>query len=287
MPKKTLVRIEEGATATSVAYGSAALLDAGLAEWVGAGSAAEEGLDCGGRLSVRVARRLEQLRQQLEAAAEQVARISDELRRWRRQRDRANTQLYDKTKMLRGFCRGIFEGDQGDEFLGLRGTLPREPKELHAACGSMARRLADAEWPMPDFEVAGLAIDRERVVRSLVKAYGQLGEALASIKDGETREALAKVAKKRAVLAHNSFLDKSTRYLEAALELAGLEDVAATVRPGIGRRGRSLHQLAGLPEERQMLPATTSEPPVARLLPDTELAAGEEASPAEEPDDDA
>ena len=52
MPRKTLVRIEEGLTTTSVAYGYAALLDAGLEEQLGPASPAEEGLDCGGRLAV-------------------------------------------------------------------------------------------------------------------------------------------------------------------------------------------------------------------------------------------
>ena len=56
MPKKTLVKIEEGMTTTSVAYGCAALLDAGLQEQLGPGSPAEEGLDCGGRLAVLVKR---------------------------------------------------------------------------------------------------------------------------------------------------------------------------------------------------------------------------------------
>ncbi len=48
------------------------------------------------------------------------------------------------------FGGGVFDGDEGDTFLGLHGTLPRQPKELYAAIGPIVRRIADVEWPMPE-----------------------------------------------------------------------------------------------------------------------------------------
>ncbi|MEM7353376.1 MAG: hypothetical protein AAF657_21450 [Acidobacteriota bacterium] len=238
MPKKTLARIEEGLTATSAAYSCAALIDAGLEEHLGGTSTAEDGLDCGGRLAVRIAQRMEVLRQQLEVASETLERIGDELRLWRQKRDAANDRLYDAAKALRQFCRGAWEGGEGDRFLGLRGSLPREPKELHAAFGPVVRRLADAEWSIPEATVAGIAIDRGRMVATLSDAHRELGQALAAVKTGETQETIAKAAWQRAAAAHNTFLDKSCRFLESALELAGLDDLAATVRPGLSRPGR-------------------------------------------------
>ena len=270
MAKKALARIDEGDTAASVAYGCAALLDAGLAEQLGPASAAEEGLDCGGRLAVRSAQRLQLLKHNLEVCQEALARIRDELHGWRRQRQRLSATLYDNVKTLRGLLRGVCPDDEGDTFLGLHGTLPRQPKELHAASGPVVRRLADVEWPMPEHP-NWFKVDRGEVVRSLIEAYDELGRVLAAIKEGETREAVAQAAKMRAAEAHKNFLDKSARFLEAALELAGLDDLAVTVRPNVGRRGRprkkELPAATGLPAEGKTLPAATSDVLVARLTP--------------------
>ncbi len=273
MPKKTLARIDEGVTAASVAYGCAALLDAGLEEQLGPATAEEEGLGCGGSLAVRIARRLQYLKHHLEVCQEGLERIRDELRPWRGRRDETKDVLYDRAKNLRKSCRAAFGAGEGDAFLGLHGSLPREPKELHAAFGPVVGRLADARWPMPKFRMEGWKIKRDKLVRQLSDAHRELGSALAAIQEGETREAVAKAAKKRAKTAHDAFLDKSTRYLVAAMELGGLEDLAATVRPGAGKPGRPRKELAGAPSslpgggaalppapERARLPAAEAAP---------------------------
>ncbi len=260
MAKKALATIDEGDTAASVAVGCAALLDAGLAEQLGPATPEEEGLDCGGRLAVRSARRLQALKHNLEMCQEALARIQDELHGWRRRRRRVNEELYDQAKGLRDLCRGVFDDDEGDTFLGLHGTLPRQPKELHAAFGPVVRRIADVEWPLPEHP-RWLKVDRDKLVRSLIENYDELGRILAAIKDGEAREAVAQAAKKRATEAHTLFLGKSARFLEAALELAGLDDLALTVRPNVGRRGRptkkALAAATVLPVEGKALPAAT------------------------------
>ncbi len=268
MPKKTLARIDEGVTAASVAYGCAALLDAGLEEQLGPATAEEEGLGCGGSLAVRIARRLQYLKHHLEACQEGLERIRDELRPWRGRREEAHEGLYDLAKKLRGFCRGVFHKVEGDAFLGLHGSLPREPKELHAAFGPLVRRLGDTEWPLPEKQVVkGVLLKRDKLVQQVSDAHRELGRTLAVIQEGETREAVAKAAKKRAKAAHDVFLDKSCRYLEAAMELGGLEDLAAAVRPGVGRRGRPAKAAlaaagGGLPGAGAALPAA---PDRARL----------------------
>ena len=287
MAKKALARIDEGDTAASVALGCAALLDAGLAEQLGPATAEEEGLDCGGRLAVRSARRLQALKHNLEICQEALARIRDELRGWRRRRKQANDRLYDRAKGLRDLCRGVFDGDEGDTFLGLHGTLPRQPKELHAAFGPVVRRIADVEWPLPEHP-GWVKVDRDELVRSLLETHDELGRVLAAIKEGETREAVAQAAKTRAAEAHKLFLGKSARFLEAALELAGLDDLAVTVRPNVGRRGRppkkELAAAADLPGEGRALPAAIDGAPVAQLTsgeaPENAADAGPASAPA-------
>ncbi len=245
MAKKALVRIDQGDTAAAVALGCAALLDAGLAEQLGPPAAEEEGLDCGGRLAVRSARRLQGLKARLEVCREALARIRDQLRPWRRRRERATEELYEVAKRLRQFCRGVFEDGTGDAFLGLHGRLPREPKELHAAFGPVVGRLADGEWPLPEQRLGDFKIKRDEMVRSVVQHHDDLGEALSAIKEGETREAVAQAAKNRAAEAHKCFLAKSSRFLETALDLAGLDDLAAAVRPGVARSVWSMPPVSG------------------------------------------
>ncbi len=266
--KKTLAKLEQGDVTRSVAYGCAAVLDRGLEEQLGTGSEEADGLGGAGRLVVGAARRLQAYKHELEAAREALARIEDELRRWRRRREPARQELYDRAKQLRDFCRGVFDGDEGDLFLGLHGILPREPKALHAATGSLVRRLADDGWPMPDVALAGFDLDRERAAESLIEAHGELGHALAAIQQGEIQEAMARAAKKRAANVYNEFLGKSSRFLVAALELAGLDDLAAILRPrGRGGRPPKSRQLAAgaLPAAGKALPAADKALPAGTL----------------------
>lgn len=287
MPKKALVRIEEGATVTSAATDYAELLDAGLEQQLGPASAEEEGLGSGGQLAVRTGRRLAFLRHNLEVTTEALERIQDELCRWRSKRQKAHDELYDHAKDLRKYFRALAEDGEGDVFLGMRGHLPREPKELHAKLGPVTRRLADDRWAAPEFRLKGFKFNRQETAEYVVDTHREVGEALAAIKQGTNRETVAKLARKRAAIAHADFLGKSSRFLAAALELAGLEELAATVRPGAGRRGRPLkNQLAesaALPAEPAVLPpAATAQ--LAAAAP-AEIAETASATPPDEPED--
>jgi hypothetical protein len=126
--KKDLMRIEQSAAVSSAAFGCAGLLDAGLEEVLGPATTEEQRLPNGGGLAMRIGLRLAFLRQSYEAAKEALARVEDELRRERRRRDRAFNELYPLAKNFRKTCRGLYGKDEGDEFLGLRGDLPRTPK---------------------------------------------------------------------------------------------------------------------------------------------------------------
>jgi hypothetical protein len=240
MAKKELVRIEEGARTVTAAFACAELLDAGLEKQLGPATAEEAALPNGGGLALRAGRRLAHLRHSFETAREVLARVRDDNRRWRRRRDRAFAEVYDLVKTARRFCRAFYGKARADEFLGLRGALPREAGELHQKAGPVHGRLADAEWPMPTQEVdlKGINVDRHKLAASLKQRAEELGTALDALDAGETREAIALAVKERAKVAFKTFQAKSARFLEAGLELAGLDDLVATVRPGVGRRGR-------------------------------------------------
>lgn len=236
--KKDLMRIEQSATVSSAAFGCAELLDAGLEEVLGAATDDEQKLANGGGLAIRIGRRLAFLRQNYEVAKEALARVEDQLRRERRRRDHAFDELYPLAKDVRKALHGFYGKDEGDEFLGLHGSLPRTPKELHNAFASVIGRLVDDQWTMPQRLTKSLTADRKGLANEFKKAHGRLGLALGAIEEGETREAVLKVARKRAKTLFEDFTAKSARFLEAGLDLAGLDDLVAVVRPGVGRRGR-------------------------------------------------
>ncbi len=240
MAKKELVRIEEGTRTASAALACAELLDAGLNQQLGPATAEEAALQSGGGLALRIARRLAHLRHAFQSSREMLERVRDENRRWRRRRDRTFEALYDLVKRARGFCRNFYGKARADEFLGLRGQLPREPGELHLAAGPILHRLEDGEWPMPrrQVELKGFTVERQELAEDFADRYCELGTALDALDAGETREAIALAVKERAKEAFKTFQAKSARFLEAGLELAGLDDLVATVRPGVGRRGR-------------------------------------------------
>jgi len=238
--KKELMRIEQSAAVGSAAFGCAGLLDAGLEEVLGPATTEEQTLLNGGGLAMRIGRRLAFLRQSYEAAKEALARVEDELRRERRRRDRAFDELYPLARNFRKTCSGLYGKAEGDEFLGLHGDLPRTPKELHDALAPAIGRLADDEWPTPRRTTRSLTADRKGLVNEFAKVHGRLGRALGVIAERETREAVLKAATRRAKKAVDDFTGKSARFLEAGLDLAGLDDLVGIVRPGVGRRGRPL-----------------------------------------------
>ncbi len=240
MAKKELVRLEEGARTTTAAFACAELLDAALLEQLGPATADEAALASGGGMALRIGRRLATLSQRFQAARELLERVRDENRRWRRRRDRAFDRLYDLVKAARGLCREHYGKRQADEFLGLRGALPRVPRDLHHAAGPVRNRLLDDEWPQPRRRsaIAGLTVDRRELGKDFANRYRELGTALDALEAGDAREVIALAAKERAKEAFKTFEVTSVRFLEAGLELAGLDDLAAILRPGVGRMGR-------------------------------------------------
>ena len=108
---------------------------------------------------------------------------------------------------------------------------------------------------------ARVTADRQGLVDQFAKVHGRLGHALGVIEEGETREAVLKVAGRRAKKAFEDFTAKSARFLEAGLDLAGLDDLVGIVRPGVGRRGRP----AGKTQIDPRVPMATADGPEKSL----------------------
>jgi hypothetical protein len=88
-----------------------------------------------------------------------------------------------------------------------------------------------------DFEPRGVA-------RDLTELRDALGDALDALAALDAQLTVAKAARQRATKAFDVFFGKGARFLESGLDLAGLEELAAQVRPGVGRRGRPRSAIA-------------------------------------------
>lgn len=232
MGKLALKNINKAMTTEAAAEAFADLLERGLARTLG-------GDVTGTAVSARlIAYRLGELRGAIEAANEALERIHDMMSRHRRRRDEACEKLYNYVRDVRKLSRSFFGRARGDDFLGLHGPKPRDPEKLHLDAGRVLTSLADATWPVPEVLSDGAKMTPEKVAKRIAALHKKLGEENKALTAGETQEALAQAAHTRAERAFDVFHGRGGRYLEAALNLAGLDDLAAQVRPGVGRIGR-------------------------------------------------
>jgi hypothetical protein len=220
----------ETATAAST---FADLLDRALARELGV-----SGEITVGEAARRIAARLGMLREAMQATAAVVSRAEDLMRGHRQARDQAAPELYSYLTQIRQFVRGFFGLRAGDAFLGLHGPTPEDPRELHDLAGEIIDRTADPKWPRPEASTRAVDFEPQGVARDLTERRDALGDALDALDALDAQLTVAKAARQRATKAFDTFFGRGARFLESGLDLAGLEELAAQVRPGVGRRGR-------------------------------------------------
>ncbi len=191
-----------------------------------------------GEAARRIAARLGVLRAAMAAAATAESRAEDLMRVYRGARDEAAPELYRYLTRIRQFARGFFGRKAGDAFLGLHGPTPEDPQELYDLAAEIIDRTADPAWPRPAATTRSVDFDPQGVARDLTERRDALGDALDALDATASQLAVAKAARNRATQAFDAFHGKGGRFLESGLELAGLDELVAQVRPGVGRRGR-------------------------------------------------
>ncbi len=237
MAKLVRQRMKQSSKTATAASAYADLLERALASALGS-----DGPLTIGEAARRIAARLETLHAAMETAAAAEGRLEDLMRGYRRQRDAAAPKVYAYLTRIRQCLRAVFGTQPGDEFLGIHGPTPEDPQELHDLAGDVIARTADPRWPTPEENTLAVDFKPPVVAKELKQLRDPLGAALDAIDDGGIRLTVATAARKQATAAFDFFYGKSARYLEAGLELAGLDDLVAQVRPGVGRRGRPAKQ---------------------------------------------
>lgn len=231
MSKMLMRRLNDAAKTSTAARSFAELLQEALER--------ELGGDLSGiqETALRIADRLDYLEATMDAASENRQRLGDLLDHHQRQRDESVEQLYSHVTRARKAFRSLMGIRAGDAYLGLHGETPRNPKTLHRVSRIIAGRMADEEWAEPPLAF-GVTFKPQVAARDMTDRGRDLADSLDFLKKASPKMTVATAAEKRAVAAFDDFHGKSARYLIAALELAGLDDLVAEVRNGVGRRGR-------------------------------------------------
>lgn len=99
-------------------------------------------------------------------------------RRWRRARDRAADELFEKLAELRLSFHLQFGAGSSDELFGIEDDVPIEPPTLHRIAEQVYDSLLAPGLELPVQRLADLAVDPRRLAAGLERPMRELGAAL-------------------------------------------------------------------------------------------------------------
>lgn len=154
----------------------------------------------------------------------------------RKRRDAAFAALYP----LAVECRDQIASVLGDDALGLLAMsdpAPSDPAVLATWTRGVLAKLRDKDLALPAPKRRTASVDRKAVESELRAAVAPLDAALADV-DRERREAEAtQVAKNDAIDASDAAFSQAANAYAAVFRAAGMNDIAAKVRPSARRPG--------------------------------------------------
>ncbi|AKF06630.1 hypothetical protein [Sandaracinus amylolyticus] len=161
----------------------------------------------------------------------------------RTRRDEAAATVRRIVIALRATVEGNY-GDAGLQALGLWDPPSSDAHQLRLQGESLVEALLRADVVLPAPESDAIALDRRRLAARLREPLDALGAALADVTREEKEADATQLAKNAAMDAHDHGFPRLAGLLAALARAAGLDDLAARMRPS----GRRAGTLAG-PEE--------------------------------------
>lgn len=130
-------------------------------------------------------------------------------------------------------------GAAGLAVLGLTGTTPVDPSVLATAAASAVAALQDPERALPKPRRAGNQIDRAAFADELAAELPALQTALARVVTEDREKEATQTAKDRALASNDRTFTRGAGSLTALAAAAGLDELAAKVKPSGRRPGRT------------------------------------------------
>ncbi|MEM7355583.1 MAG: hypothetical protein AAF657_32515, partial [Acidobacteriota bacterium] len=185
-----------------------------------------------------IAQDLEAAGEAMEARDRAFERCLAESQGLRQRRDHLAKGLYRELSWIRRCFNGLLGYKEACAYLDLAGPTPRDPADLVAWAQQAAGVLADSE-KAPAYESAeGGRLATSGLAALLAEQGEALQAAIRAVHRAVQGESAAREARLKVITAFDQEHQWSARTLESVLDYLGLPSLAATVRPGVKRRGR-------------------------------------------------
>lgn len=148
-------------------------------------------------------------------------------------------------------------GLPGLAVLGLKGQTPDDPTAIASLGAAVLEALKDPKRKLPKPRRAGNKLDRAAYVAELSAALPPLQKALARVAKEDREKEHTQMAKDQALAVNDRTFSRGAAVIAALASAAGLEDLAAKVRPSGRRPGRTA---AEDEENAEEAPPTGAEP---------------------------
>lgn len=145
--------------------------------------------------------------------------------------------------------------------LGLDQAIPVDPSVLAAMAGDVAKALEDASIKLPNPRRKRMKIDRAGFAEDLRAELPDLQKALAKVSKEEREKDTTQRAKNEAMAKNDATFSACAGWLEATCAVAGLPELAATMRPSGRRPGQRKAEEGGDTAEEAEDKAERSPPP--------------------------
>jgi hypothetical protein len=130
-------------------------------------------------------------------------------------------------------------GPAGLNALGLTGAVPVDPSVVATFAGSVLEALEDGARKLPKPRRAGIQVDRAAFAKDLAAELPALKKALKDVAREEREKETTKLTRDEAMATSDRTFSRAASLIEALAEGAGLEEVAARVKPSGRSPGRT------------------------------------------------
>lgn len=200
---------------------------------------------------------LEKATADMEAAdLEHAAELGDDPAA-RARRDEASAKARTVLLEVRGAVTTAY-GSAYAKSLGFVGDTPDDPQQMLHLLRGVGPRLKTRE--LPEQSLPGVTIDIDVMQQRIAEVEGPLAAALDEVAR-EERQAQGTLAKKNAsIRAYDDAFRQAASLISGMLDLAGLEALAARVRPSVARPGRTVADAREVGTEEPLATPTAAEP---------------------------
>ena len=156
----------------------------------------------------------------------------------RQERDGLFGTIYDQLGTSRRTIEEVFGKGQAFVLAGIESPTARKPSKLLSQAKLAITRLSDPELELPTPRIEGVTVDAAKMAGGLRTGVDTLEGVVAELRDQRRVAQGTRLAKNRALAAHDNTFLWISRTLEGYYQLAGEPELAAQIRPSQTRPGR-------------------------------------------------